>query len=698
MEHSSMKITRNETGKNVRTKHSNVISSRSSYSAFNLRQWLESKASYVRMINKLRLFRHIVEIVDIAHNQGLVLLDLRPSSFIVLETGDVKYIGSLLDIENSFCVKKQKVEEDIKHETRFVSRFVSDKGCDEIICYDPDMETKLYACPKAEKGLTIEDLLSFNVYCLGLLLFEFLCGFESLEARSAAMLDLQRRILPPSFLSESPKEAAFCLWLLHPEPSSRPTTTDILQSELVFGSEVDDSDSDILHHFLLSLLKHKQNKASDLSESLEFLEADINEVEKIHDPRKNNSSKDHKTNVLREKLLKNMNQLENAYFSERSRVPLTETPDMDRSDRDILRNRDRLPIREERCTDRVGTCFDGICKFARYNKFEVCGMLRNHDILKMSNNIVCSLSFDRDEEYIAAAGNSKKIKIFEFGSFLNDSVEVQYPVVEMSNKSKFSCVCWNKYIKNYLASADYDGLVQMWDASTGQGFARYTEHQNRAWSVDISQVDPTKFASGSDDGTTRIWSISERNSVGTICNQANVCCVQFSAFSSHLLAFGSSDYRIYFYDLRHTKIPWCTLDGHGKAVSYVRFLDPETLVSASTDNTLKLWDLNKTSLEGLSANACSLTFSGHTNEKNFVGLAVLDGYIACGSETNEVYAYYRSLPMPITSHKFRSIDPISGYEISDSDEHFVSSVCWRRKSEMVVAANSSGSIKVLRLV
>ncbi|KAI3812781.1 hypothetical protein L1987_17493 [Smallanthus sonchifolius] len=45
--------------------------------------------------------------------------------------------------------------------------------------------------------------------------------------------------------------------------------------------------------------------------------------------------------------------------------------------------------------------------------------------------------------------------------------------------------------------------------------------------------------------------------------------------------------------------------------------------------------------------------------ENFVGLSVADGYIACGSETNEVFAYYRSLPMPITSHKFGSIDPIS---------------------------------------
>lgn len=35
------------------------------------------------------------------------------------------------------------------------------------------------------------------------------------------------------------------------------------------------------------------------------------------------------------------------------------------------------------------------------------------------------------------------------------------------------------------------------------------------------------------------------------------------------------------------------------------------------------------------------TFKGHTNEKNFVGLTVNSEYIACGSESNEVYVYHK---------------------------------------------------------
>ncbi|CAL5207865.1 unnamed protein product [Lathyrus oleraceus] len=88
--------------------------------------------------------------------------------------------------------------------------------------------------------------------------------FDSEKAHIATMSDLHRRILPPAFLSENPKQAGFCLWLLHPEPSSRPTTGEILQSEVINGlqelcseelsSRIDkeDAESELLLHFLIS--------------------------------------------------------------------------------------------------------------------------------------------------------------------------------------------------------------------------------------------------------------------------------------------------------------------------------------------------------------------------------------------------------------------------------------------------------------
>lgn len=57
---------------------------------------------------------------------------------------------------------------------------------------------------------------------MNLIFCQLFCCSETWEVHCAAMLNLRQRILPPNFLSESPKEAGFCLWLLHPDPCSRP--------------------------------------------------------------------------------------------------------------------------------------------------------------------------------------------------------------------------------------------------------------------------------------------------------------------------------------------------------------------------------------------------------------------------------------------------------------------------------------------
>ncbi|XP_019429173.1 PREDICTED: protein SUPPRESSOR OF PHYA-105 1 isoform X1 [Lupinus angustifolius] len=755
----------------------------------NLREWLNFEGHKMSKSGSILIFKQIMELVDFAHSQGMVLQDLRPSCFTLSSSGKIKYIGSSghLDLDKVMTynvTRKRPMEHDICasqslstklqkpcEDTRTVwqqqqHHFTGIHGCStttlnqtdpymkrhiesrskESLCHNGSnyqhtstkekqftsvtmqLEEKWYCSPEElNDGVCT---FSSNIYSLGVLLFELLCNIESWEVHSAVMSDLGHRILPPRFLSENSKEAGFCLWLLHPDPSSRPNTRMILESEFMHESEEANSGDDIavsgedeveteqLLHFLSSLKDEKRKQAAKLAEELSCVDEDIKEIEKsysfrtdsvfplakINYPSCSDVSRSIPSSSANEsRFMSNINQLENSYFSTRFQVQLKEDSAVSSYDEDVLESRLRFPhVRNlnkepkiiQSSVGRLGSFFEGLCKFSCYSKFEELGTLRNRDLLS-SANVICALSFDRDEDYIAAAGVSKKIKIFDLSTILCDSVDIQYPVVEMSNKSKLSCVCWNSYIKNHLASTDYDGVVQMWDAGTGQPLSKYMEHQKRAWSVHFSLSDPKLFASGSDDCSVKLWNVSEENSIGTIQSPANVCCVQFNPYSKHLLFFGSADYKVYGYDLRQTRVPWCTLSGHGKAVSYVKFLDAETVVSASTDNSLKLWDLKKTS----SSDACSLTFKGHSNEKNFVGLSVLDGYIACGSETNEVYCYHKSLPVPITSHKFESINPISGHSNSDDNNgQFVSSVCWRKKSNVLVAANSIGIVKLLQMV
>lgn len=102
-------------------------------------------------------------------------------------------------------------------------------------------------------------------------------------------------------------------------------------------------------------------------------------------------------------------------------------------------------------------------------------------------------------------------------------------------------------------------------------------------------------------------------STGTIRGNAHVCSVQFSPYSGRIIAVGSADRNAYCYDLRNIKVPLCKFIGHAKTVSYVKFLDSSILVSSSTDNTIKLWELSMSASRVL--DSPTQTFSGHTNVK-----------------------------------------------------------------------------------
>lgn len=267
------------------------------------------------------------------------------------------------------------------------------------------------------------------------------------------------------------------------------------------------------------------------------------------------------------------------------------------------------------------------------------------------------------------------------------------------------------------------------------------------------QADPARLLSGGDDGLVKVWSIHQETSAATIDLRANVCSVQFSPTSPHLFAAGCANYRILLYDLRNTSRVLHMLPGHTRAVSYVRFLSPTQLVSSSTDNTLRLWQLDRLGLGMATATesaagggsdtaaSCVKIFRGHTNERNFTGLTVSpDGYISCGSENNRVFCYYKSLPMPVASYDFSEpgggvcsggasggmvmggLDSglgtvggvgvgAGGYGVAEGSGsglgraagwgtgsgQFVSSVCWSRRSNLLLAANSVGCIRLFTL-
>eukprot|EP00963_Diacronema_lutheri_P002014 scaffold131_cov335-Pavlova_lutheri.AAC.1 len=429
-------------------------------------------------------------------------------------------------------------------------------------------------------------------------------------------------------------------------------------------------------HLSFSTAEGSQNDGEDKSNRPTAASAELGSIQKaLEDTLCTMSRKDEAgdPSALKERLLLHFDDLKSIYFESRQSANETANPS------------DSPRVGALVDSDGLGRFKDVLSKFLQYSKLEVQAEIKPGNLFHPAN-IISSIEVNATNTAFATAGVSKQITVYSFSSLL-DCSEQSAPTTQMMAGSKLSCLTWNHQTIQHLASSAYAGVVSIWDADTGQSVMEFEEHQKRVWSVDFSKPDPNLLVSGGDDGRIKLWSTRQKHSVMSIDIKANVCCVRCSPVSSQCIAAGSADHQIHLYDIRHPGKPLSTIKGHRKAVSYVKFVDGENLLSASIDSTLKLWDMKE--------NKIKRSFTGHTNDRNFVGLAVNEDFISCGSETNDVYVYYKELSNPLCTLSFNP-GPASVTEVPDVSQ-FVSSVCWRTDCMTLLAANSAGIIKILSL-
>lgn len=109
-----------------------------------------------------------------------------------------------------------------------------------------------------------------------------------------------------------------------------------------------------------------------------------------------------------------------------------------------------------------------LSRISRYSKLKPLATLTYSADMLGNNNIVSSIAFDKDNEFFAIAGVTKKIKLFEYASVIGSTVDIHCPQSELHCNAKISCVAWSSYYKNHLASSDYDGCVAIWDVAQAQ--------------------------------------------------------------------------------------------------------------------------------------------------------------------------------------------------------------------------------------
>ena len=153
-----------------------------------------------------------------------------------------------------------------------------------------------------------------------------------------------------------------------------------------------------------------------------------------------------------------------------------------------------------------------------------------------------------------------------------------------------------------LITGSYDATVKVWDINTGQEIRTLTGHTK---GIRCLQFEDSKLWTGSLDGTIKIWNWRTGTLMQTLHSHRQGQGVIGLHFAGKLLASASSDNTIQVHDFKHrTRLP---LEGHADWVNAVKIDVPSrTLLSASDDMTVKLWDLDTMK--------CIKTYEGHVGQ------------------------------------------------------------------------------------
>ena len=169
--------------------------------------------------------------------------------------------------------------------------------------------------------------------------------------------------------------------------------------------------------------------------------------------------------------------------------------------------------------------------------------------------------------------------------------------------------------------------LSLLDFETGKILKRFIGHTDNVWSVNFSP-DGKYLASGSNDGTVKLWNIETGKEIRTLTGHTDdVYSVSFSPDGKYLAgkSYGKS-VKVWDVESGKEKITFSGYTGYVGSVSFTP--DGKYLASGSNDGAIKLWEVE--------SGKEIRTFSGHTDDVRSVRFSPDGKYIASGSDDDIV--------------------------------------------------------------
>lgn len=253
---------------------------------------------------------------------------------------------------------------------------------------------------------------------------------------------------------------------------------------------------------------------------------------------------------------------------------------------------------------------DGFARLWDRNSGKLLASLDHND------NPVLAVAFSPDGKTLATGSEDRNgfIKLWD----LETHLPIQRKFEDSTQKTPFDkghtegilSITYSKDGTRLLTSS-YDKTARLWDVASGNQLRRFWGHNWWVWDADFSS-DERRIVTASQDGTAVIWSVETgKQGAPFTGHQGPVYSAHFSPDpqSTHVVTSGY-DRRVLLwrpedivpYDFskivsgkKNETPPFTAFDGHQDSVQSAEFTpDGTMIISASHDNTVKLWDIENT--------------------------------------------------------------------------------------------------------